>query len=431
MACVRLGVVLCMVVVCIALPQQRVNDLYPGWNNSVVSYSGMIPVDQAPGSEMFYWFFEAMSAPIDTPVLLWLNGGPGASDELGNLYEFGPYRLNADGTSLEFNEHSWAQRYHILYVDEPIGVGYSTLSKPQQLVTTLEGMAEQLHGVLEKFFSAYPQYSTQAFFITGESYGGHYIPALASYIISNATNSSLLPRLKGIAVGNGWNVMCIQGQHAGALNHEMGLLNDAEYEEVHGFELEVKAACERGDLTTALYNTGLAFGTVLERSAKMNDEDLRLHHPYNTTLAVTMLNKPSVRAALHANGSHAFAMESQVVNVALQGTNVRDMRPRYLNILNHGVRVLIYQGQMDPILTWSGQEAWLYTLDWEHIAQFIAAKRFSLERVGGSDSYGFIQYDHNLAFGLMFNAGHLVPENQPANSLDMITRFVSDDWPSQ
>jgi len=47
-----------------------------------------------------------------------------------------------------------------------------------------------------------PEFIGRKFFITGESYAGHYIPAIAYYLINNVTNLTL--NLSGIAIGNGW-----------------------------------------------------------------------------------------------------------------------------------------------------------------------------------------------------------------------------------
>ena len=35
----------------------------------------------------------------------------------------------------------------------------------------------------QQFFKMFPQYADLPFFITGESYGGHYVPAIASRIV--------------------------------------------------------------------------------------------------------------------------------------------------------------------------------------------------------------------------------------------------------
>ena len=91
--------------------------------------SGYIPIG-TNGEELFYLMFESRSDPNRDPLLIWLNGGPGCSSMLGAFTENGPYWLkyNPDDhprVRLENNVHSWNQQANVLYLDQPIGVGYS------------------------------------------------------------------------------------------------------------------------------------------------------------------------------------------------------------------------------------------------------------------------------------------------------------------
>jgi serine carboxypeptidase-like clade 2 len=42
---------------------------------SVSQFAGYVTVDERRGRALFYWFFEAQTAPEEKPLLLWLNGG--------------------------------------------------------------------------------------------------------------------------------------------------------------------------------------------------------------------------------------------------------------------------------------------------------------------------------------------------------------------
>jgi carboxypeptidase C (cathepsin A) len=61
---------------------------------------------------------------VNYPTLIWLNGGPGTSSHLGNFMEIGPIFIMADGTKV-VNKYSWNTKYNIMFVDNPIAVGYS------------------------------------------------------------------------------------------------------------------------------------------------------------------------------------------------------------------------------------------------------------------------------------------------------------------
>ena len=58
--------------------------------------------------------------------MLWLNGGPGSSSQIGNLQEIGPLLLIDEFTSkIVKNNYTWANKYNLLFVDQPVGTGLS------------------------------------------------------------------------------------------------------------------------------------------------------------------------------------------------------------------------------------------------------------------------------------------------------------------
>eukprot|EP01084_Bolivina_argentea_P060262 110118_1 len=76
---------------------------------ALTQYSGFVQVNSTANGSIFYWFVESISKNVDasTPVLVWLNGGPGASSLSGFFAENGPFRINNDGKTLYFNNNSW------------------------------------------------------------------------------------------------------------------------------------------------------------------------------------------------------------------------------------------------------------------------------------------------------------------------------------
>lgn len=74
---------------------------------------------------MFYWFFPARESPETAPFSIWVGGGPGESALCGALLENGPCYANLDGNSTTKNENSRNNKVNMLYVDQPVGTGYS------------------------------------------------------------------------------------------------------------------------------------------------------------------------------------------------------------------------------------------------------------------------------------------------------------------
>jgi serine carboxypeptidase-like clade 2 len=107
--------------------QDKVSKL-PGqnFNVSFAHYSGFVATNEQLGRALFYWLFEAVEDAKSKPLVLWLNGGPGCSSvAYGEAEEIGPFHIKADGKTLYLNQYSWNQAANILFLDAPVGVGYS------------------------------------------------------------------------------------------------------------------------------------------------------------------------------------------------------------------------------------------------------------------------------------------------------------------
>ncbi|KAG4915826.1 hypothetical protein JHK87_053383 [Glycine soja] len=161
-------------------------------------YSGYFSVDNQNQRALFYYFVEAEKHPTSKPVVLWLNGGPGCSSiGVGALVEHGPFK--PDSNVLVKNHFSWNKVANVLYLESPAGVGFSYSSNASfYTLVTDEITARDNLVFLQRWFTEFPEYSNNDFFITGESYAGHYAPQLAQLIVQTKTNFNL----KGIAIGN-------------------------------------------------------------------------------------------------------------------------------------------------------------------------------------------------------------------------------------
>merc|ERR1719217_1724230 len=134
--------------------------------------------------QYFFWMFESRNDPQNDPTVMWLTGGPGCSSMTGLLFENGPCKVNADGTATTPNPYSWNTRANVMWVDQPPGTGFSKGVWDHNE----DGVAEDMYQFLQALFKAMPKYNTR-FFVTGESYAGHYIPAVTHRIFEG--NSKL------------------------------------------------------------------------------------------------------------------------------------------------------------------------------------------------------------------------------------------------
>jgi len=158
----------------LGLVSAQSTDIFPEKNEH-----GFIPIGN-DGDDIFYWYFPARENPETAPLVLWLTGGPGCSSELAIFYENGPMKL--DGAKIITNPHSWNNKANLIYVDQPVGTGFSKAAKIWDLKTSETAIAKDLYETLTKFIAAHDDLKGRPFYVTGESYAGHYIPAFGKYI---------------------------------------------------------------------------------------------------------------------------------------------------------------------------------------------------------------------------------------------------------
>ncbi|KAK6235997.1 hypothetical protein SCA6_011334 [Theobroma cacao] len=161
-----------------SVAQQKLDKVpkLPGqnFNVSFAHYAGYVTVNEGSGRALFYWFFEAAEDPDSKPLLLWLNGGPGCSSvAYGEAEEIGPFHIRPDGKTLYLNPYSWNKVANLLFLESPIGVGFSYSNTSFDLLNNGDKRtAKDSLAFLLKWLERFPQYKERDFYIAGESYGG-------------------------------------------------------------------------------------------------------------------------------------------------------------------------------------------------------------------------------------------------------------------
>ena len=147
----------------------------PGQNFTSLNfrhYSGYL---QSNGKkQLHYWFLESQNNPSTDPLVLWLNGGPGCSSLDGEMYEHGAFYTTEDGETIYLNPNSWNTVANMLYLEAPVGVGFSYSPDKADYTNNDNQTALDNYQALLNFFTLFPEYQSHEFFITGESYGGIY-----------------------------------------------------------------------------------------------------------------------------------------------------------------------------------------------------------------------------------------------------------------
>ncbi len=337
-------------------------------DTTVKSLSGYFSADSKDKSILdknyFFWLFESRNDPANAPLVMWLTGGPGCSSQLALLSENGPCKVSADGLSTYNNPHSWNTNANIMWVDQPAGVGFSYGVKNDQNETMV---AEDMFNFLQAFFAKHTEYANAEFYVFGESYGGHYAPAISSRIFQgNQKKEGLFINLKGVGVGNGLTDPVIQYQYYPTMamnnSYDIKTVTDEEYEKMNKHLPTCISLAKACQFNTTICEQAYTFCNLMETTpyynSGLNPYDIRIPCGesdlcYDFTNIETYLNLPEVRAALHVSDK---ADKWQSCNTAVDVMFMKDWMRNYQQVLvpmlEGGVRVMIYAGDVDFICNW-------------------------------------------------------------------------------
>ncbi|KAK5583904.1 hypothetical protein RB653_005508 [Dictyostelium firmibasis] len=426
-----------------------VTDL-PGLENGVLtSYAGLLTTNQTSNGNLFFWFFpsnETVINPMDAPLLVWLNGGPGCSSMDSVFIETGPLRFNgtSDNTDTFYiNPWSWHNSANMLYIDQPFGTGLSYVEDNDGLITNDLEINQNFYQFIQEFFQIFSNYSTLPFFISGESYAGHYIPNMASYILNmneNLSKDSIKINLQGVAIGNGYTHPTTQiNSYREFGYYATGIIGIEQYNNY----ATLNSLCQE-QLSQGNYNSdecANVFNTLLDDSGSSNTTqvnmyDYRLNDPTagnnwplpGINQEYFYLNRKDVREAIHATSTpHQWNECNDTVNGLI--TNQDESSLYLFPELLSNIRVLIYNGQFDIICNHVGTSEYLNQIDWEYADDWLSAPRFTWTSVGTDGSLqsgGYGKTTANLTFVMALGGSHMYPMNMPSTSLDMVTRFLND-----
>lgn len=143
-------------------------------------------VDVSDERRLFYWFAESRNDPAKDPVIVWMNGGPGASSLIGLFSELGPCVLPVNATNPEPNPWAWNNNASVIFLDQPAGSGFSSVAKGGQGPTSDADSAVDFQSFLNVFFHhMFPDKSELPLYIAAESYGGHFGPVYTKHILDS------------------------------------------------------------------------------------------------------------------------------------------------------------------------------------------------------------------------------------------------------
>lgn len=413
----------------------------PGQNFDVsfAHYSGYILVDEESVRELFYWFFEAAEDPLSKPVVLWLQGGPGCSSiGYGMAEEIGPFHIEKDGKTLYLNPYSWNQVANVLFLESPVGTGFSYSNLSSDVLNNGDKRtASDSLAFFLRWFERFPQFKGNDFYITGESYAGHYIPQLSQAIMRyNLNRSEKAINLKGYMVGNA--LTDAYNDHLGVFEYmwASGLISDQTYKQLNMFchfqpFLHLSEQCdslldivseELGDIDiysvftpTCTAQFGLSSHLLKRRRTRIGET----YDPCTLNHSAVYFNLPDVQKALHVDPRKA-PPQWQTCNRVIFN-NWKDSATSVLDIyreLINSVRIWVFSGDTDTVIPVTSTRYSINALNLSTVSHWRAW-------YDDGQVAGWTQEYEGLTFVTVRGAGHEVPKFRPKQALTLFISFLS------
>ncbi|CAN1175097.1 Serine carboxypeptidase-like 45 [Linum perenne] len=376
-------------------------------------FSGYVTVDYKKETSLFYYFVEAETDPASKPLVLWLNGGPGCSSlGVGAFSENGPFRPN--GKNLVKNSYSWNREANMLYLETPVGVGFSYSNDNSSYVSV------------------------------DDEATGHYIPQLAKLMLEINRKEQIF-HLKGIAMGNPVLEFATDLNSRAEYFWSHGLISDSTYK-------LFTSSCNYSRYVSEYYRDSVSdiCGAVM---SQVTTETSRFVDKYDVTLdvcipsilsqskiispkgisepvdvcvedeTVNYLNRNDVKIALHAKlvGVGAWAVCSSILDYDV--LNIENPTVQIVGLLvKAGIRVLVYSGDQDSVIPLMGSRTIVHRLGKQLGLNTTVPYRawFAGEQVGGWNQV----YGEMLSFATIRGASHEAPFSQPERSLMLFKSFL-------
>ncbi|CAL4915832.1 unnamed protein product [Urochloa decumbens] len=437
--------------------------------------TGYVEVDDSNGVRLFYYFIRSERSPADDPLMIWLTGGPGCSVLTALAYEIGPLSFDVNGyvdglPKLVYNQDSWTKVCNIIFLDSPVGAGFSYSNNWQGYMSSDTKAVSQIIIFLKKWFDEHPEFLSNPLYIAGDSYSGKIVPTVTSEIARsnllfllafyNEDGNEPNFNLKGYLVGNPVTDSNFDDPSKIPFAHGVGLISDEIYE-------SYKKSCSVGDNSNHsiidCLNTlaaieeclkGICPNHILEplcafasphahNMKKMKPqltsgmrEMLQLQeYPADAELHLSEIssqcrtagyimssiwaNNASVREAL---GIHKGTVPSwSRCNYYIPYTSDIPSAVKYhLDVTTKGYRSLVYSGDHDMVIPYIGTQAWIKSLNFSIVDRW--RPWFADGQVAGFTR----SYSNNLTFATVKGGGHTAPEYMPRQCFAMFSRWISE-----
>jgi len=358
--------------------------------------------------------------------------------------ENGPFTWNYGQARPTQNPWSWTNLSSVLYVDQPVGTGFS-----QGIPNAMneDDVATQLVGFLQQFLEIFSELKGKNLYLSGESYAGFYVSYLANFIYENTTSSTLDLDLQGVWLNDpsiGWDVVQSEipsvafvhkYEHVFALNQSFLAQIDSIAEKCNYANYMNKYVTypPRGPLplpgTSVEFDEGCdTFNMIIDAAMTTNPafnpyrifdmwpipwDVLGFPGAFPQAQTPVYFTRADVKAAIHAPASGNWS-ECTDVNVFPNGD--ASLPPAFTvlpNVIEKSKRLVIVHGLADFNLIADGTRIVLQNMTWggkQGFQQPIPIDSFIVDGVG---ALGNMHSERGLTYVEVALSGHMVPQFSP------------------
>ncbi|KAJ7596550.1 Alpha/Beta hydrolase protein [Mycena floridula] len=416
-------------------------------DNTVDGYTGYIDIE---ARHLFFYFFESRDQPDKDDVLMWTNGGgPWWFIDCRLIHGtwYGPCRItNSSGPY--FHPESWNSKANIFFIDQPVGVGFS-YADHGEFVGTTEEAAKDVAAFVAVFFEHFSKFKGRPFHLSGESYGGRYLPLFASEIYdqnSKLEAAGLSPiNLTSVMIGqfrfivSVYDMLCTSASLFPIVNIASCVrmkqvmprckkwMQEACFEQFEAINCQAAVGFCSAELQGPFTDSiGLNPYDIREKCTYTEDS---LCYPLLKlgflSRVTAYLNRDKVKKMIGVDSAAGnFSLVAMPVYWAFE-SRLDKFHPTALHVaalLERGIQVLIYVGNFDLVCNWVGNQMWTLALEWSGKEDF-NAKPLREWTVDGKRA-GLTRSAKGLTFATIDNAGHMAPYNKPKESLELVKRWL-------
>ncbi|XP_014206050.1 retinoid-inducible serine carboxypeptidase-like [Copidosoma floridanum] len=392
------------------------------------------------GAHMFWWLYfttnEDVASHYEKPLLIWLQGGPGASSTgFGNFEELGPYDVNMNPRN-----YTWVKDYNVLFIDNPVGTGFSYVEN-NAYATTNAQIASDLVETMRQFFKKFPKFRSTPTYITCESYGGKMSAEFALEWYKAQTSGTIDSKLMGVGLGDSWISPIDSVLTWAPFLLKTGMIDTEGFKRIQKSAMDTKAAVDAGKwlAATSLWSStenvisaetgGIDFYNILTKKrsyykktaqdlAKAEtrdgvevDDDFALNKLMNGLVKNTL----KLNVSWGAQGNRVFSYLSK--DFMKPVTHIVD---RLLEETD--LKVCVYTGHLDLIVDTPGTLLWVEKLKWNNIDDWKKSIRSPL--TVNNIIEGYIKKYNNFSFIWVSRSGHMVPSDNPAATSAILKHLI-------